>query len=91
MSIAAAAKRRARNGHSKPVTNNKPQPHASRTAFPVAKVETLWKQGKTIVEIAKATGRYDDKAKDPTASFRGSVNQLRKKGLLKIGFRVKQK
>jgi hypothetical protein len=71
----------------KPATGNKKP--ATRTTFPVDKVAAMWDEGKSIEEIAKATGYYRKDAGDPTSGFRARLNLLRSNGTLKIGFRAK--
>jgi hypothetical protein len=71
----------------KPVTGSRKP--ATKTTFPVEKVTTLWNEGKSIEEIAKATGYYRKDSPDPTSGFRARLNVLRSNGTLKIGFRAK--
>ncbi len=89
--LARAAKLKRNPGISKPGTGAVHRKRSTRTSFPVEQVAKLWNDGKSVADIARAVNRYDDNAKDPTASFRGSLNLARKKGLLKIGFRQKVK
>ena len=49
---------------------------AKRQAFPYLKVLKLWRKGKTIEEIARATGRYQKNAADPLHSFRVSLTRF---------------
>jgi hypothetical protein len=71
----------------KPVTSTRK--HATKTTFPVDKVATMWDEGKSIEDIAKATGYYRKDSPDPTSGFRARLNLLRSNGTLKIGFRAK--
>ena len=54
--------------------SRKPQ----RKPFPYARVLTMWKAGKSSMEIAKAVGRYDSKAVDPMHSFRVTLTRFHK-------------
>ena len=49
-----------------------------RRPFPYARVAKLWNQGKTIAQIAKAIGRYNDKSADPCHSLRVVLTRMHK-------------
>jgi hypothetical protein len=46
----------------------------------VALIEKLWKEGKSVEEIAKAVGFYRPKSPDPTSTFRNVLTRLRASG-----------
>jgi hypothetical protein len=47
-----------------------------RREFPYQRVLKLWKAGKTLEVIARATGRFQKDADDPLRSFRVSLRSL---------------
>jgi hypothetical protein len=69
---------------------------AVRRPFPYLRVLKLWKQGKTLETIARATGRYQKDAADPLHSFRVTLTRFHKGvklngRLLKLPHRISRK
>jgi hypothetical protein len=68
----------------KPDRAEKRPPMASkkqtRKAVPYGQIATMWKQGKSYEEIAKATRRFAAKKDDPTKPVRAIVSIMLNKG-----------
>jgi hypothetical protein len=67
-----------------------------RREFPYQRVLKMWKAGKTLETIARATGRYQKNADDPLRSFRVSLTRFHKGvklngRLVKLPYRVSPK
>jgi hypothetical protein len=67
-----------------------------RREFPYQKVLKMWKAGKSLETIARATGRYQENADDPLRSFRVSLTRFHKGvkldgRLVKLPYRVSHK
>jgi hypothetical protein len=65
----------------------------NRREFPYQRILTMWKAGKTLETIARATGRYQPKADDPLRSFRVSLSRFHRGvkldgRLVKLPYRV---
>lgn len=58
------------------VTLKKKVRKAKRRPFPYTRVAKLWQKGKTIMDIAKRIGRYDEKAADPLHSMRVFLHRM---------------
>jgi hypothetical protein len=76
-----AVKKAARKKATKPATKK-----LKRREFPYQRVLKLWKAGKTLETIARATGRYQPKADDPLHGFRVSLTRFHKG--VKIGGKI---
>jgi len=50
----------------------------NRRPFPYQRVLKMWKGGKTLETIARATGRFQKDADDPLRSFRVSLTRFHK-------------
>jgi hypothetical protein len=64
-----------------------------RREFPYQRVLKMWKAGKTMETIARATGRFQKDADDPLRSFRVSLTRFHKGvringRLVKLSYRV---
>jgi hypothetical protein len=64
-----------------------------RREFPYQRVLKMWKAGKTLETIARATGRYQKDADDPLRAFRISLSRFHKGvqingKLVKLPYRV---
>jgi hypothetical protein len=67
-----------------------------RRGFPYQLVLKMWKAGKTLETIARATGRFQKDADDPLRSFRVSLTRFHKGvnlngRLVKLPYRVSHK
>jgi hypothetical protein len=67
-----------------------------RREFPYQTVLKMWRAGKTLETIARATGRYQPKADDPLRSFRVSLTRFHKGvnldgRLVKLPYRISRK
>lgn len=49
---------------------------AKRRAFPYARVAKLWAKGRTVTEIAKATGYFNSKSDDPCHRLRVALTAM---------------
>lgn len=81
----AAANRKVRKAPAKPdkksVTRRRPENKVSkkaakRRAFPYARVAKLWSKGRTVTEIAKATGYFNSKSDDPCHRLRVALTTM---------------
>jgi hypothetical protein len=83
-----AVKKAAGKKATKPATKK-----LKRREFPYQQVLKMWKAGKTLETIARATGRYQKNADDPLRSFRVSLARFHKGvkldgRLVKLPYRV---
>ena len=86
-----AVKKAARKKATKPATKK-----LKRREFPYQKVLKMWKAGKSLETIARATGRYQKNADDPLRSFRVSLTRFHRgvkldDRLVKLPYRVSHK
>jgi hypothetical protein len=86
-----AVKKVARKKATKPATKK-----LKRREFPYQRVLKMWKAGKTLETIARATGRYQPKADDPLRGFRVSLTRFHRGvklngRLVKLPYRVSHK
>jgi len=81
----ATAKKKAKQAPGKrakkPVTHRRPKKKvakkaAKRRAFPYARVAKLWAKGRTVKEIAKATGYFNSKSDDPCHRLRVALTAM---------------
>jgi hypothetical protein len=77
-----AVKKAARKKATKPTAKKL----IKRREFPYQRVLKMWKAGKTIETIARATGRYQKDAADPLHSFRVSLTRFHRG--VKIGDKI---
>ena len=82
------AKKSARKKATKPAPKK-----LKRREFPYQRVLKMWKAGKTMETIARATGRYQKSADDPLHGFRVSLTRFHKGvkldgRLVKLPYRV---
>jgi hypothetical protein len=75
------AKKSARKKATKPAPKK-----LKRREFPYQRVLKMWKAGKTMETIARATGRYQQDAADPLHSFRVSLTRFHRG--VKIGGKI---
>jgi hypothetical protein len=79
------APKKARKGVKKAARKKATKPAAKelkRREFPYQRVLKMWKAGKTLETIARATVRYNKNADDPLRSFRVSLTRFHKGVLL---------
>jgi hypothetical protein len=76
-----AVKKAARKKATKPAAKK-----LKRREFPYQQVLKMWKAGKTMESIARATGRYQKDAADPLHSFRVSLTRFHRG--VKIGGKI---
>ena len=65
----------------KPVTRRRPvekvaKKEAKRKAFPYVRVAKLWAKGRTVTEIAKATGYFNSTSDDPCHRLRVALTAM---------------
>jgi hypothetical protein len=86
-----AVKKAARKKSTKPASKK-----LKRREFPYQTVLKMWKAGKTMETIARATGRYQKNADDPLHGFRVSLTRFHRGvkiggEIVKLPHRVSQK